>query len=51
MQVLKQTDGAQTETQVWQLNEEQRIDELARLLGGDSITEKTKDNARELLIH
>ncbi|NQZ03716.1 DNA repair protein RecN [Idiomarina sp.] len=51
MQVLKQTDGAQTETHVWQLNEEQRIDELARLLGGDSITEKTKDNARELLIH
>ncbi|ROV58580.1 DNA repair protein RecN [Vibrio ponticus] len=48
--VAKQTKGGQTETQMNQLAEEQRVAELARLLGGSQITESTLANARELLI-
>jgi DNA repair protein RecN (Recombination protein N) len=32
------------------LNNEQRVSELARLLGGSQITESTLANAKELLI-
>lgn len=48
--VAKQTDGKQTRTDMQILNEQQRLQELARLLGGDKITENTLANARELLI-
>ncbi|OLQ85717.1 DNA repair protein RecN [Vibrio ponticus] len=48
--VAKQTKGGKTETQMNQLAEEQRVAELARLLGGSQITESTLANARELLI-
>ncbi len=47
--VAKQTKAGKTETQMYPLNEEQRITELARLLGGSQITESTLANARELL--
>ncbi|MBF8998996.1 DNA repair protein RecN [Vibrio nitrifigilis] len=50
MFVAKQTKGGMTETQMLKLNEEQRIEELARLLGGSQITETTLANAKELLI-
>lgn len=49
LQVAKSTDGNETLTQVTALNRDDRVIELARLLGGDSITEKTKANAEELL--
>lgn len=48
--VAKQTDGKCTKTLVSVLNQSQKLQELARLLGGDKITENTLANARELLI-
>lgn len=48
--VAKQTKGGKTETQMVKLSEEQRIAELARLLGGSQITPSTLANAKELLI-
>lgn len=47
--VAKQTKAGKTETQMHTLNEEQRVSELARLLGGSQITETTLANAKELL--
>ena len=47
--VSKQSDGASTETQMHSLSPQGRLDELARLLGGDQITSNTLANARELL--
>ncbi|RUO68937.1 DNA repair protein RecN [Idiomarina ramblicola] len=49
LQVNKTTDGAETETAVVALSKEQRVIELARLLGGDKVTDMAKANARELL--
>ncbi|WP_115719422.1 DNA repair protein RecN [Gallaecimonas mangrovi] len=49
LRVTKKTQKDSTETLMEALNGEQRIDELARLLGGDVITEATRANARELL--
>ncbi|WP_044362835.1 DNA repair protein RecN [Vibrio fluvialis] len=48
--VAKQTKGGKTETQMVKLDQEQRVAELARLLGGSQITESTLANAKELLI-
>lgn len=41
--------GKQTETSVKQLDRSARIQELARLLGGDKVTDNTLANAEELL--
>ncbi|KJY85331.1 recombination and repair protein [Vibrio galatheae] len=48
--VAKQTKSGKTETQMHRLDNEQRISELARLLGGSEITDSTLANAKELLI-
>ncbi|NAX20778.1 DNA repair protein RecN [Vibrio sp. V39_P1S14PM300] len=48
--VAKQTKAGKTETQMRLLDVEQRVSELARLLGGSQITESTLANAKELLI-
>ncbi|MGC9422600.1 MULTISPECIES: DNA repair protein RecN [Vibrio] len=48
--VAKQTKAGKTETQMIKLNTEQRVAELARLLGGSQITESTLANAKELLV-
>lgn len=48
--VAKQTKAGKTETQMNRLDSDQRVAELARLLGGSQITESTLANARELLI-
>lgn len=48
--VAKQTDGKHTQTRMTILDSEQRLNELARLLGGDKITANTLANAKELLI-
>ncbi len=48
--VAKQTKAGKTETQMRNLNDSQRIEELARLLGGSQITDSTIANAKELLI-
>lgn len=50
MIVNKQSDGKTTNTSMHLLTYEQRVRELARLLSGDSITEHTIANAKELLI-
>ncbi|PSV39643.1 DNA repair protein RecN [Photobacterium sp. GB-36] len=50
MFVAKKTAEGQTETNMRPLTEEDRITELARLLGGSEITERTLANAKELLI-
>ncbi|WP_417348321.1 DNA repair protein RecN [Ferrimonas sp.] len=50
MFVSKSTKGKATETLMVTLAQTQRLDELARLLGGDSITDATLANARELLV-
>jgi DNA repair protein RecN (Recombination protein N) len=41
-------DG-RTMTQIEELSEEGRVDELARMLGGVEITEKTQHHAQEML--
>lgn len=48
--VAKQTKSGKTETQMHCLDNEQRVSELARLLGGSEITDSTLANAKELLI-
>ena len=48
--VAKENDGIETKTSMTLLDEENRISELARLLGGDQITVNALANARELLI-
>lgn len=47
--VTKFSDGSTTETQMLPLTKQDRIDELARLLAGDKVTESALANARELL--
>jgi len=47
--VAKQTNGQETETQVTALDSDQRVIELARLLGGDKVTDLAKANAKEML--
>lgn len=49
MFVDKHSQSNQTETTMITLSQEQRIKELARLLGGDTITLNTLANAKELL--
>ncbi|KGK17068.1 DNA repair protein RecN [Vibrio navarrensis] len=50
MFVTKHSKNGTTETQMNLLDQEQRVCELARLLGGSQITESTLANAKELLI-
>lgn len=50
MFVNKSSKAGKTETSMVQLDKEQRVEELARLLGGDTITSNTLANAKELLL-
>ncbi|WP_457674399.1 DNA repair protein RecN [Thiolapillus sp.] len=49
LRVSKQTDGRQTETTIEPLDADQRVEEIARMLGGAKITERTLDHAREMI--
>lgn len=49
--VRKSTQGQRTQTEVALLDEEARIEEIARMLGGKKITEKTRAHAVEILTH
>jgi len=49
MQVAKATHAGTTLTRVGELNDEERIDEIARMLGGVKITEQTLAHAKEML--
>ncbi len=48
LQVSKVSDTDTTISQIRELEEEQRIEELARMLGGIEITEQTLSHAREM---
>ncbi len=47
--VIKQSDGKVTKTFIEKLTEAQRVDEIARLLGGTKITKQSRLHASELL--
>jgi len=50
LQVQKQRRGNSTRTQVERLSAQQRIDEIARMLGGRTITDSTLQHAQEMLL-
>lgn len=47
--VYKYDEAESTLTQISQLNQQERLDEIARLLSGDVVTAAALDNAKELL--
>jgi DNA repair protein RecN (Recombination protein N) len=47
--VSKVTDGKTTETTLLKLTKEERINEIARLLAGDGLTDTAIANAKDLL--
>jgi len=47
--VSKQSDADSTHTQVERLAETRRVEEIARMLGGVEVTERTRAHAREML--
>lgn len=47
--VSKLTDGEHTETNVTELSQQARVQEIARLLAGDQVTDSSLANAQELL--
>jgi DNA repair protein RecN (Recombination protein N) len=49
IRISKVTDGKSTRTQIHELDHDERIDELARMLGGVEITRKTREHAAEML--
>jgi DNA repair protein RecN (Recombination protein N) len=49
LRVTKLTDGRASRTTVTVLGPDERIEELARMLGGVEITRKARDHAREML--
>jgi DNA repair protein RecN (Recombination protein N) len=49
LRVLKISDGKSTRTAINALTLDERIEELARMLGGVRITKKTRDHAAEML--
>jgi DNA repair protein RecN (Recombination protein N) len=49
LRVLKLTDGRTTRTSVAELTGQERVQEVARMLGGAQITEKALAHAREML--
>ena len=49
LRIFKETDGEGAYTRVEPLDEEERVEEIARILGSRTITESTRANAREML--
>ncbi len=47
--VEKHANGGRTQSTIRPLSIEERVDEIARMLGGTRITDKTRDAAREML--
>jgi DNA repair protein RecN (Recombination protein N) len=46
--IEKQTDGISTQTFIRKLDDSETIDELSRILGGAQITERVRENAKEM---
>jgi len=49
LRVAKHTTAGTTTTSIEVLEPEQRVEEIARMLGGSRITERTREHAREML--
>jgi DNA repair protein RecN (Recombination protein N) len=49
VRVRKHTSGGHTRTSLEPLGPEERVEELARMLGGAEITARTREHAREML--
>ncbi|MGB5199980.1 MAG: DNA repair protein RecN, partial [Sedimenticolaceae bacterium] len=49
LRVHKATDGKTTETRIDVLDDDGRVDEIARMLGGVDITEQTRRHADEMI--
>ncbi len=49
LRVSKLTDGRTTRTNLTELSAQDRIEELARMLGGIDVTSKAREHAREML--
>jgi DNA repair protein RecN (Recombination protein N) len=47
--IAKSSDGKSTRTEVIELSQAERVEELARMLGGVKITKRTRDHAAEML--
>ena len=49
IRINKMTDGNSTKIHITELKEDSRIEEVARMLGGIEMTEKTREHASEML--
>jgi len=49
LRVLKQSDGQATRTGIAPLRGDERVQEIARMIGGVSVTRRAQDHAREML--
>ena len=49
LRVVKHTDRTSTRTSLEPLDAQARIEEIARMLGGSRLTERTRDHAQEML--
>jgi DNA repair protein RecN (Recombination protein N) len=49
LQVMKLTDGRSTRTTLTELTAEDRIEELARMLGGIEVSARAREHARDML--
>ena len=47
-QIVKSVTGERTATQIQEMNEQESVEELARMLGGASITENVLNSAKEM---
>lgn len=47
--IEKQVVGDRTETNIHTLSEDERVNEVARMLSGDELTDAAKENARDLI--
>jgi len=47
--IMKLSDGESTRTGITRLGNDERIEEIARMLGGVEITQRTRDHAAEML--
>ncbi|MDA0679651.1 MAG: DNA repair protein RecN [Proteobacteria bacterium] len=47
--IIKLSDGKTTRTGVTRLSDQERVEEIARMLGGVEITQRTRDHAAEML--
>ena len=47
--IMKMSDGKSTRTNITRLSNDERVEEIARMLGGVEITKRTRDHAAEML--